>query len=653
MFNKRHSFIGILLALLFISVLTKTCLSADKKSFFGEKPYIPDIDTFMQIGGASESTISRDGKTIFLKLGFTGVSQIYRMTETDRYPYQLSFFKEGAGDYNLSPDGSMIIVQADVGGNEQYQLFLMDAITGKVKQLTDLPKVVFGYPIWSPSCDKIYFRANIDNKQNFDVYEMDLKSAAMKKLYAGKGYFGPASISSDGKSLLIYEYSGNDNNNLYLLDITTNKIKLLTPHKESYLYHGIAISPDNKKVYCISNHNKTGILKLASLDVETGKLNFFYDTASPWGIVEAAVNPDVTVMAVIKNEEGYGPLKLIDLSTGKELPSPVFEGIAGSPALSATTKMTYSMNTPLTTGEIYTWDWKEKKLRKLTNSSYAGIDPDLFIEPKLIKYKSFDGLEIPAFLYLPPNWEKNKGNIPFIIHFHGGPESQFRPYFQRHFNYLLLNGYGILAPNIRGSSGYGKEYMDMDNYKKRMDSVKDGYYAGKYLIDQGYTKKGKIGIKGGSYGGFMVMALVTEYPDMWGAAQEGVGIVDFENFLKNTSSYRRKLRESEYGPLTDPKFLKSISPIHKIDRIKTPLMVIHGKNDPRVPVSEAYLIIENLKKRGIDVEALIFEDEGHSTKKRDNLLLRYNKMVEFFDKHLKNNDSSKETKPPKTGIVPL
>lgn len=176
----------------------------------------------------------------------------------------------------------------------------------------------------------------------------------------------------------------------------------------------------------------------------------------------------------------------------------------------------------------------------------------------------------------------------------------------------------------------------MDNYKKRMDSVKDGYYAAKYLIDMRYTKQGKIGLKGSSYGGFMVMALITEYPDMWGAAKEGVGIVDFENFLKNTGSYRRKLRESEYGPLSDPEFLRSVSPIYKIDRIKTPLMVIHGKNDPRVPVSEAYLIIDNLKKRGVDVEVLIFEDEGHSTKKRGNLLLRYKKMVEFFDKHLKD-----------------
>ena len=632
---NRKIFIS--LCILFLALFCINSAYAENKDseFFGKKQYIPEIDTFMQIGGAGLPAISPDGKTVYIKLSLSGVSQIYRLTKENKYPYQLTFFKEGTGYYSLSPDGKWMIVQADAGGNEQYQLHLLDAKTGRVKQLTRQPKVAFGYPVWSPDSTKIYFRANIDNKRDFDVYVMDLATEMMEKLYAGKGYFGPGGISKDGKTLLIYEYVANDNNNLYLLDLKSKKIEKVTPHEGSFLYYTIGLSPDTKKVYCISNNNKSGIMKLAYVDVDTKKLNFFYDADSKWGIVDAAINREGTVLAVVKNEEGYGPLKLIDLKTHKELPSPEFTGIADSLSFSDVSEIVFSLNTPTSASEVYTWNWETKKMNRYTYSSYAGIDPDLFIEPKLVKYKSFDGLEIPAFLYLPPNWEKNKGNIPFVIHFHGGPESQFRPYFQRHFNYLLLNGYGILAPNVRGSSGYGKEYKDMDNYKKRMDSVKDGYYAAKYLIDQGYTKKGKIGIKGGSYGGFMVMALVTEYPDMWGAAQEGVGIVDFLNFLKNTKAYRRKLRESEYGPLSDPEFLKSVSPINKIDRIKSPLMVVHGKNDPRVPVSEAYLIIDNLKKRGIAVEALIFPDEGHSVRKRKNLLKRYRTMVEFFDKHLK------------------
>jgi len=622
---------------LFIFILTGALSAYDKnEDFLGKKPYIPDIDIFMQIGGAGSPSISPDGKTIYFITGLSGVNHIYRVTEDNLYPYQLTFMKEGVSRYyNLSPDGKWIAFMSDIGGNEQYQLFLMDAKTGRTKQLTREQKVRFSCPIWSPKSDKLYFRANIENPKNFDIYKLDLRTGKRELIMKGNGYFGPSKVSRDGKLLLYYEYTSNTNSNLHILNLQTGEKKLITPHKGSYIYWGVAITPDNRKVLCVSNNNEQGVNKLAQIDIETKKLEFIYDKDSPWSVDDTTVNPQVTTAALIINKEGYGILQLLDLKTLKEIPSPDLKGIADSPSFSGTNKMVFGETTPVRVSEVYTWDWENKKLRQITYSSYAGIDPSLFVEPKLIKYKSFDGLEIPAFLWLPPGWEKKKGEIPFIIHFHGGPESQFRPYFQRHFNYLLLNGYGILAPNIRGSSGYGKKYMDLDNYKKRMDSVKDGYYAAKYLIDKGYTKKGNIGIKGGSYGGFMVMALLTEYPDMWGAGMESIGIVDFVNFLKNTSDYRRKLRESEYGPLSDPEFLKSVSPINKLDKIKAPLMVVHGENDPRVPVSEAYQIIENLKKRGIKVEALIFPDEGHGARKRKNRLKIYRTMVEFFDRNLK------------------
>jgi len=633
--NKKIFVIILLLAFVIGFTIPTFAQQTDKNNPFGDKKYIPGIETFMKIGSAGRPEISPDGKTIYFKTSLSGTSQIYRITDNNKYPYQLTFFKEGTGYYNLSPDGKWIVLQADVGSNEQFQIYLLDAHTGRVKQLTNMPKVSFGYPVWAPTSDIIFFRGNIENPRYFDIYKMDLKTGKMKKILAGKGYWGPSAVSSDGKHLLCYNYIGNDDNNLYLMDLETGKKKLLTPHKGKRLYYSIGISPDNKKVYCISNNNPGEIMKLSAIDVDTGEIKVIFDPDSPWGALDAAMNKSGTVMALTINEEGYALLKTMDLKTGKELPSPDFKGIVTGQSISDISRIVFTLNTPVSISDVFTWNWKTKKLKQMTTSSYAGIDPKIFIQPKLIKYKSFDGLEIPAFLYLPPNWEKNKGNIPFIINFHGGPESQYKPYFERNVNYMLQHGFGFLSPNIRGSSGYGKKYKDMDNYKKRMDSVKDGYYAAKYLIDQGYTRKGKIGIRGGSYGGYMVMALVTEYPDMWGAAIESVGIVDFLNFLKNTKSYRRALRESEYGPLSDPDFLKSVSPIHKIDRIKCPLMVIHGKNDPRVPVSEAYLIINNLKKRGIKTEALIFPDEGHVIGKRKNIIKKYKKMVEFFEKHLK------------------
>jgi len=221
------------------------------------------------------------------------------------------------------------------------------------------------------------------------------------------------------------------------------------------------------------------------------------------------------------------------------------------------------------------------------------------------------------------------------VHVHGGPESQFRPYLQRHFQYLLLNGYGVIAPNIRGSDGYGKEYLAMDNYKKRLNSIKDIKSGVDYLIKKGYSKTGMIGIKGASYGGYAVLASITEYPDLFSAAINQVGIANYVSFLENTRSYRRHIREAEYGPLTDPEFLQSISPIHKADKIKTPLLVIHGENDPRVPIGEARQIIKAVHNNGGIVDSLIFPDEGHGVSKLSNRLQVYRKMVEFFDANLK------------------
>lgn len=607
----------------------------EKPDFFKNRDKFPDIDRFMKIGYAGSPIISPDGETIYFFNNFTPTSQIFRITEQNPYPYQLTFMDEAVKYPSLSPDGRWIIFLGDEGGNEQYQLFLLDTQTGFYEKITDEPAVRYGYAVWSPDSRQIYFRANRENPKNFNVYRMNLSTRKMELLVGGDGYFGPTDVSPDGRYLVYYNYLKNVNVNLYLLDLKTGTKKLLTPHKGDVINLCVGLSADNKTLYYVTNNNPEGLKKLAAIDIDTGKTEFIFDYESPWEVEEAVINPQRTRIAVVTNEQGFGPLHIIDPETGGALPHPEFNGIASSISMGRISKIAFQLNRPTRAPDIYTFNYNTLEMKQVTHSSYAGIDPSKFIEPQLISYRSFDGLEIPAFIYLPPDWKKNMGNIPFIIHFHGGPEGQARPYFQRHFNYLLLNGYGIMTPNVRGSSGYGKEYKSLDDYKKRMDSVKDGYHAAKYLIEKGYTKKGLIGLKGGSYGGYMVMALITEYPDMWAAAYESIGLVDLVNFLKNTKAYRRKLREAEYGPLSDEEFLKSVSPIHKINRVKTPLMISHGKNDPRVPVSEAYKIIENLKKRGVEVKALIWEDEGHGVRKKENRLKLYREMMKFFDKHMK------------------
>jgi dipeptidyl aminopeptidase/acylaminoacyl peptidase len=359
----------------------------------------------------------------------------------------------------------------------------------------------------------------------------------------------------------------------------------------------------------------------------------FVNPESPWETEEMELSPDGRYLAWVENVEGYGTLFVMDLETGDRKELSEMKGIAQHLEMSAEGSVVFTFTSPSLAPDIWEFDIDTEELVQLTYSTYAGIDRSLFTEPQLVRYESFDGLSVPAFLYLPPGWDGEP--IPFVIHAHGGPESQFRPSFIRHFHYLILNGYGVLAPNIRGSSGYGREYVRLDDYKKRKDSIRDINEAAEWLIESGYARQGNIGIKGGSYGGYVTLAALVDYPDMFGAGIDNIGIANFVSFLQNTADYRRAIREAEYGPLTDKEFLTSISPLTNADRIRAPLLVVHGENDPRVPVGEARQIAEAVLANGGEAELLIFPDEGHGTAKLANRLTYYRRMVEFLDKHLK------------------
>ncbi|HEV8160462.1 MAG TPA: S9 family peptidase, partial [Pyrinomonadaceae bacterium] len=291
-----------------------------------------------------------------------------------------------------------------------------------------------------------------------------------------------------------------------------------------------------------------------------------------------------------------------------------------------------------------------KQMTQITKSSRSGIPSASFVEPQLIKYKTFDGKEIPAWYYKPQPFslsvvpiaseaktiEINTKNLPVIVSVHGGPESQERAGFNPLYQYYLSRGYAILATNVRGSTGYGKTFSHLDDVEKREDSVKDLAAAVDWLKTSGGADAKRIAVMGGSYGGYMTLAAITLYPELFAAAVNTVGISNWETFLKNTSGYRRTQREVEYGFLDkNLEFLRSVSPIYKADKIKTPLFVIHGKNDPRVPYTEAEQLVEKLKNRGVSVEYKLFDDEGHGISKLKNRLELYPKVADFLDKHLK------------------
>jgi len=624
---------------LLIGISAYSQSSIKDKTLLNKGKYIPDIATFLQIGGMTPAGYSWDGKDVYINSSMSGASQVYRINEHG-WPFQLTTFEDGIDFFRINWGGDMAIVGASVGGSEQSQLYLMDTKTGRTMQLTHFEDIQMGSVVWNIDDRSVFYRSNEENGTDFHLYQMDIISGDTRKIFGDTtgihGYLYIADLSQDGRYMIVAQYTSNVNNDLYLLNLETSEAKKLNEDDGDVIYGGPTLMPDNKTIWLTCNGNDDGITRIAKMKVGSPEVTYINDgwVDPKWEIENLGFSRDYKHMAASVNEDGFIRLKIREVETKAELPSPPLEGIITMGGSDKNGNIIFSFNGPTRAPDVWRWNPKTEELKQLSFSIYAGIDRELFTDPKLIHYKSFDGLEIPAFLYLPPDYVEGQP-VPFIVNAHGGPEGQFQPYFQRNIQYFLLNGYGILSPNPRGSSGYGREYMNLDNYKNRKNSLKD-YKAGvDYLIENNYTEKGMIAIRGGSYGGYVVMGMITEYPDLFSAAVDVVGIVNFKTFLENTKPYRRALRESEYGPLSDPEFLKEISPLHKVNLIKTPLLVVHGVNDPRVPIGEARQVIKAIQDNGGIVDSLIFPDEGHGASKRVNIIAEYRKQVEFFDTYLK------------------
>ncbi|MGE3804491.1 MAG: alpha/beta fold hydrolase, partial [Gemmataceae bacterium] len=434
--------------------------------------------------------------------------------------------------------------------------------------------------------------------------------------------------------LLVIRTESNFNQDLFVLDIASGNARQLTPHKGHVQYHSPCWSGDGKWIYCASTAEGRDLNGLARIDVATSELSYIEKPTHE--VEDVYSSPQGRWLGWLVNVGGRSELRLREVKNDRtieppKLPLGVIDHIEFAPD---ETQVAISFEGPRYNNDIWIWDLKANKLRQLTHSSRAGIPFSSFVEPELIEFKTFDERKIPAWWFPPAT--KGDGLPPVIVYPHGGPESQTRPRFSSVFQYFLQAGYGILAPNVRGSAGYGTEYMNLDNVRNRMDSVKDLAHAAYWLRDQKKADPKRLAVYGGSYGGFMVLAAVTNYPDLWAAGIDVVGIANFVTFLENTGAYRRAHRSAEYGSLErDREFLEKISPIKHVDKIKCPMLVIHGANDPRVPVGEAEQIVAALKKRNVPVEYLRFEDEGHGLGKLKNRLEAYPKMVAFLDKYVK------------------
>ncbi len=584
-------------------------------------PY--EFARYLKIRAAYGATWSPDGHRLAFLTDITGVPQAWEVPIEGGWPEQLTFHEERVSGIHYSPTENRLLYSMDAGGNERSQLFLLGG--GEERDLTQAPDAIHYFGGFSPDGECIAYTATRRNGTDFDVFVQDLPDGEPEPVWEISGYHTVASWAPAGSFLIVSRHHSNLNNDLYRLDLANREATLLTPHEGDARFRGARVTPDGRSIFLATDRDGD-FVRLGRLDLST--LGIEYLTPDDWDVEEVELSEDGRWLAVSRNVEGYSDFMLFS-GKGRRVPGPEMpEGIIGGFEFSPDgERLAFTLTGPDRNPDVWVVDLPDGEARRLTRSSTAGIPPSTFRRPDIVRYTTFDGREIPALFYEP-----EEGNAPVVINVHGGPESQSRPLFAPVTQYLLGRGYAVFAPNVRGSTGYGKAYTHLDDVYLRMDSVKDLAHAAEWLRGRGHER---IAVMGGSYGGFMVLAALTEYPELWTAGVDIVGIANMVTFLENTGSYRRALREPEYGSLErDREFLESISPIHKAEEIMAPLMVIHGKNDPRVPVGEAEQIVEKVKKNGGAVEYLLYEDEGHGLAKLKNRLDAYPKIAAFLDEHL-------------------
>ena len=582
-------------------------------------------------------SFSPDGKRVSFISDITGVPQAWVVNVENGWPHQLTFGTEPVSRAVFSPIENYLAFCRDVGGDENAQIFLVNSDGSGERKLTHADDAMHIFGAWSKDSKQIAFTANRRDKSKFDVYvqNIDDKEARLVWENSYPGFLLIIAFSPDASRLLLYLMHNSMNQDIFELEIDSGVVRKLTEHEGNVRYQFPAYSSDGKSVYCACDKDRD-FASLVQIDLDDLQHHFIRETKYEIEYVKASV--DGRWLLWVTNVEGANQINLMDLETKQifrpgNLPLGVLGGFA--PVFSPDTEqVAFGFSTPTRTSDIWIWDISKDQLRSVTQSSHAGIPTSTFKEPELIHYPAFDGLSIPAWYYRPHTIEDKH---PVVVSVHGGPEGQSQPILDIVAQYFVSRGYAVFVPNVRGSSGYGKEYLALDNVEKRMDSVADLAYAVKWLQTQPNIDIKRIAVVGESYGGFMVLSALTTYPELWSVGIDIVGISNFVTFLENTGAYRRSHREGEYGSLEhNREFLASISPIHHVDQIKAPLMVIHGANDPRVPLNEAEQIVAALKERNIPVEFLVYDDEGHGLVKLKNILDAYPKMADFLDKYIGN-----------------
>ena len=575
------------------------------------------LNRYQQVRAASFSGWLKDGSAL-ISTRFGETAQIHRVAQPMGARTQLTFYPEPINGALPHPGKNGFVFAKDAGGNEFFQFYYFDITTGEAALLTD-GKSRNTSAVFSRDGKRLAFSTTKRNGKDVDIHTVGFEGAPSQPLLEKEGEWTALDFAPDGKTLLVRRSVSITESELHLLDLESRALTRFHATKEPVFFGDARFSRDGKNVYFTSDENAE--FRVLRVQPVAGGEEKKISGSVPWNIEEFELSEDGGKLAYVSNEDGLAALYVVDLKTGKPIATPKIPvGQIDRIAFDAKgQKLGFSIDRATNPADVYAFKLGDKSLTRWTASEVGGLNTATFAEPSLVRYPSFDGKSIPAFVYKP---KAATGKLPVIINIHGGPEAQALPTFAPITQFYLKElGVAVITPNVRGSDGYGKSYLKLDNGMLREDSVKDIGALLDWIGTQPDLDFNRVLVTGGSYGGYMTLASMTNYNARFKAGIDIVGISNFVTFLTNTQDYRRDLRRVEYGDERIPEmraFMEKIAPLNNAAKITKPMFIIQGLNDPRVPASEAEQMVAKIRANGGEVWYLAAKDEGHGFRKKAN-----------------------------------
>lgn len=594
------------------------------------------VSSMAKVGGVWSPAFSPDGRQIAFVATLSGVPQVWVMPVAGGFPRQVTAFDDPVQAVSWSPDGRYLAFNVYPKGGENSQIYLAHPDGTGLRRISDGGQETNDLGPWTHDSRYLALSSSRERPSSMDSYLYEPATGALRLVAKNAGLGDFRSISGDDKRAVLWRMEQRVDENLYLVDLATGKEALLTPHQPPGSFETGKFAPDGSTIY-LQTSQDSDLVAFGRVRIGAGgKPGPIEVVAGRAGadLQEFEITHDGKTAALIWNVGGKSDGEFRELATGVVTPMPkLLTEIGGDISFSPDdSKLAFVGFGSASPPDLFIFDRATNAIRQLTFSPHPGVDLDQLVRPELVHYRSFDGLEISGWLYRPHHV---KYPAPLVLVAHGGPEEQERPSFLGTYQALISRGIVVFAPNFRGSAGFGKIFQNLDNRELRFNVVKDIKWGVDYLVSQGIADPRRLGMFGFSYGGYLTLASIAEYPHLFAAAAELSGIVNYLTFFANTVPWMAAISTSEYGdPVADRDLLVRLSPLQKLDQVVTPTLVLHGANDTNVPVIEAEQVVDNLKQRHIPVEYVLFDDEGHGVAKVKNRIHYALAIVGWFEKYL-------------------